>query len=135
MHRFGIALAFVLTITAASAGNDLAGLVVDASSTPVAGAHVYVFTALPKIGVSAVCPSCYRDCGQHEPVDAKGAFRLKALDQTLLFNASRCRQRVMSWLCDSYWTGSSAFQQPRAASVRAAVSAPPGCTRAVGGAV
>lgn len=86
MHRLAIALSLLLAFTAA-ASNDLRGVVVDDSgSKPVANAHVYVYTAFPKIGTSAICPSCYRDCGKHEAVDAEGAFLIESLDPTLVFD-------------------------------------------------
>jgi Tol biopolymer transport system component len=86
MTRVGIALSFLLTITAASASNDLTGIVVDASTKPLSGATVYVYTAFPKVGVSAFCPSCYRDCGKHVSANRAGQFHLKALDPTLRFD-------------------------------------------------
>lgn len=86
MTRVGIALSFLLTITAASASNDLNGIVVDASTKALSGATVYVYTAFPKVGVSAFCPSCYRDCGKHVSANRAGQFRLKALDPTLRFD-------------------------------------------------
>ena len=86
MTRVGIALSFLLTITAASASNDLNGIVVDASTKALSGATVYVYTAFSKVGVSAFCPSCYRDCGKHVSANRAGQFRLKALDPTLRFD-------------------------------------------------
>jgi hypothetical protein len=86
MKPIGIAFSFLLTVTAASASNDLTGVVVDASTRPLSGAAVYVYTASPKVGVSAFCPSCYRDCGKHTSVNGAGKFRLKALDPTLRFD-------------------------------------------------
>jgi hypothetical protein len=86
MKRFALALFLPLTITAAFASNDVNGIVVDASSKALPGATVYVYTASPKVGVSPFCPSCYRDCGKHEPVNAEGRFRLKALDPKLRFD-------------------------------------------------
>ncbi len=86
MPRYGIALALLLAFATVGAASDLTGRVVDASGKAVAGAHVYVYQAFPRIGVSAFCPSCYRDCGTHEPVDAKGAFLLQKLDPSLLFD-------------------------------------------------
>lgn len=85
MHRLLIALSLLFALRAA-ASNDLTGVVVDALAKPVKGAHVYVYTAYPKVGWSAFCPSCYRDCGKHEPVDAKGTFRVAAMDPTLVFD-------------------------------------------------
>jgi Tol biopolymer transport system component len=90
MTRVGIALAFLLTISAVSASNDLTGTVVDARTMALSGAlsgvTVYVYTAFPKVGVSAFCPSCYRDCGKHVSANRAGQFRLKALDPTLRFD-------------------------------------------------
>lgn len=84
--RLAIALSCLLTATAALAAVDITGVVVDGASKPVAAAHVYVYTATPKAGVSAFCPYCYRDCGKQEEVDEKGAFRIEDLDTTLLFD-------------------------------------------------
>ncbi len=86
MTRVGIALSFLLTITAVSASNDLTGTVVDAGTKPLSSATVCVYTAFPKVGVSAFCPSCYRDCGKHVSANRSGQFRLKALDPTLRFD-------------------------------------------------
>lgn len=86
MKPVGVALSFLLTITAASASNDLTGVVVGVSTKALSGATVYVYTAFPKVGVSAFCPSCYRDCGKHVSANRAGQFRLKALDPTLRFD-------------------------------------------------
>ena len=72
--------------TAALAANDLTGVVVDAASKPLPGAHVYIYTAMPKEGFSPLCPYCYRDCGKQEAVSKKGSFKIKSLDKSLLFN-------------------------------------------------
>src|SRR5262245_30782986 len=84
--RLAFTFSYLLSAAAALAANDIAGVVVDAASKPVAGAHVYVYTATPKAGVSAFCPYCYRDCGKHQEVGAKGEFRIDDLDTTLLFD-------------------------------------------------
>jgi len=87
MNRLPIALTLaLLLLTIPATANELTGLVVDSDSRPVADAHVYVYTAVPRVGVSALCPSCYRDCGKHETVDGKGGFRLKELDPSLVFD-------------------------------------------------
>jgi hypothetical protein len=85
MNRLLLPLALALSVAGAFASNDVTGFVVDATAKPVAGAHVYVYTAYPKIGVSTLCPSCYRDCGKHQSVDAKGQFRIGSLDPSLVF--------------------------------------------------
>ncbi|HKR65441.1 MAG TPA: hypothetical protein VJZ00_17035 [Thermoanaerobaculia bacterium] len=85
MKPIAIAVTLLLSLSAA-ASNDLTGTVLDAASKPVPRAHVYVYTASPKTGVSAFCPSCYRDCGKHDDVDAKGAFNIADLDRTLVFD-------------------------------------------------
>src|SRR5688500_8036309 len=79
-------LLLLLLLAIPASANGLNGVVVDSSSNPVAGAHVYVYTAVPRVGVSALCPSCYRDCGKHETVDGSGSFRLKELDPSLVFD-------------------------------------------------
>ena len=86
MHRFAIAVLLLLTLTSARAATDLTGIVAGADGKAIPGAHVYVYTAHPRTGVSATCPSCYRDCGKHQAVSGNGAFRLPALDSTLLFD-------------------------------------------------
>lgn len=85
MNRLACAFILLLFHGTASA-NGLTGIVVDRSSKPVTGAHVYVYTATPRVGVSALCPSCYPDCGKHETVDDRGSFRLKELDPSLVFD-------------------------------------------------
>jgi hypothetical protein len=56
------------------------------SGKPVPNAHVYVYTARPKIGFASICPSCYKDCGKHGAVNANGQYQLPALDPSLFFN-------------------------------------------------
>ena len=79
--------ALLLTLIAgrAFAASDLSGRVVDAAGNAISTAHVYVYTAYPKTGPSAVCPSCYRDCGKHEAASGTGEFRIASLDDTLVF--------------------------------------------------
>jgi hypothetical protein len=79
-------LLLTLLISTSAFAADLTGTVVDPAGKPVRGAHVYVYAAFPKLGLSSVCPNCYRDCGKHEPVDKKGAFRVKSVDETLYFD-------------------------------------------------
>lgn len=83
MRALPTILALLVTLPAAAL--DLAGRVLTANGKAAAGAHVYVFTALPRSGVNTVCPSCYRDCGKREKVASDGAFRLRNLDGTLKF--------------------------------------------------
>lgn len=65
--------------------NDLTGTIVDAGGKPIRGAHVSIYMAFPRTGVSAICPSCYRDCGKSVTADARGKFRVASLDNALLF--------------------------------------------------
>lgn len=51
----------------------------------VSGATVFIYTAQPRVGVSAFCPSCYADCGKRVLSDTAGAFQLESLDAGLLF--------------------------------------------------
>ncbi|HUR79419.1 MAG TPA: carboxypeptidase regulatory-like domain-containing protein [Thermoanaerobaculia bacterium] len=78
-------LALVLLLALPVAAADLTGRIVDPTGKPVPEAHVYVYTAVPKKGVSVVCPSCYRDCGKQVDADAKGNFRIKSVDDALKF--------------------------------------------------
>jgi hypothetical protein len=79
-------LAACLTVAAPASANDLSGTVLDAMRQPVADAHVFVYAAYPKVGVSSFCPTCYRDCVKHQEVDAHGSFRLEELNRTLVFD-------------------------------------------------
>lgn len=78
--------------SAAERGIDLAGTVTDAGGHPLPGATVYVYTAGPRQGTSAFCPSCYVDCGKRQTTDARGRFRLPALDRSLLFRVLTMRE-------------------------------------------
>jgi hypothetical protein len=86
MPSIAIVLSLVLTASAALANHDLTGVVVDSRSVPLKDAHVYIYTATPRTGISPVCPSCYRDCGKRETAGAGGAFRIRDLDAKLLFD-------------------------------------------------
>ncbi len=79
-------LTLLLLATLSPAPVDLTGRIVDLSGNPIANAHIYIYTARPKAGVSPFCPSCYKDCGKHEDADPGGAFVIRALDRSLLFN-------------------------------------------------
>lgn len=60
--------------------------VISDSGKPVPNAHVYVYTARPKIGAASICPSCYKDCGKHGSVNANGQYELPSVDPALYFN-------------------------------------------------
>jgi hypothetical protein len=79
------ATAFLALLAATASAADLTGHVAGADDKPLRNAHVYVYTARPKQGVSTVCPSCYRDCGKHEAVAASGDFRIAAVDPSLKY--------------------------------------------------
>ena len=76
----------VMTLFALALATVLNGVVLDENAKSIPSAHVYIYTATPKTGVSDVCPSCYVDCGKHTAVDAKGNFKISGLDPTLRFN-------------------------------------------------
>jgi hypothetical protein len=81
------ALLIVLLLSVAAGHRpDLTGTVTDPSGKALPNAHVFVYTAYPKIGASALCPSCYKDCGKHEHAGASGQFRIGELDPSLVFN-------------------------------------------------
>lgn len=81
MRKLLVALLVAAPLFAA----ELTGRVTTPDGKPIPDAHVYVYTALPKKGVSIVCPSCYRDCGKEVAVDAKGNYRIKSVDASLKF--------------------------------------------------
>jgi hypothetical protein len=76
----------VMTLFALAIATVMNGVVLDENAKSIPSAHVYIYTATPKTGVSDVCPSCYIDCGKHTAVDAKGNFKISGLDPTLRFN-------------------------------------------------
>ncbi len=94
----GLPLLLLGLLTAAAPGSavekgiDLAGTVTDAGGQPLPGATVYVYTAGPRQGASAFCPSCYVDCGKRQTTDAQGRFRLPALDRSLIFRVLTVRE-------------------------------------------
>ena len=63
---------------------DLVGRVLSAhTGEPLAGAHVYIYTAAVRKGTSPFCPSCYVDCGKSATTDAEGRFAIESLDPDL----------------------------------------------------
>ncbi|HEX2835032.1 MAG TPA: hypothetical protein VHW00_18605 [Thermoanaerobaculia bacterium] len=80
-----IALAVTLLLTSAVSAAEVKGVVRGAGNAPLRNAHVYVYAAYPKSGVSTICPNCYRDCGKREATGADGTFKLVKLDDTLKF--------------------------------------------------
>ncbi len=63
----------------------VSGRISDATGAPVVDATVFVYTAAPKVGTSALCPSCYPDCGKTTRSDAEGKFSLPSLSSELVF--------------------------------------------------
>ncbi|HEX7153497.1 MAG TPA: carboxypeptidase-like regulatory domain-containing protein [Thermoanaerobaculia bacterium] len=80
-----IAVLVLLVPLFAQASSEIGGRVVDAAGAPVAQATVHVYEAWPRVGVNTVCPSCYRDCGKQVATGDDGAFRLRELDDALVF--------------------------------------------------
>lgn len=78
-------LVSLLLLAASTLHADIAGVVATPDGKPLPKATVYVHEAKPKLGVSTVCPSCYRDCGKRAQTAADGTFRLAKLDDTLKF--------------------------------------------------
>lgn len=64
---------------------DLTGTVADSAGKPIGRATVSIYMAFPRTGVSAICPSCYRDCGKSVTTDQRGQFRVAGLDKSLVF--------------------------------------------------
>jgi hypothetical protein len=75
-----------IALAAAASATDLTGSVLDQTRHTVPGAQIFIYAAYPKLGISAFCPTCYRDCGKHEAVSANGAFRVEDLNRTLVFD-------------------------------------------------
>lgn len=65
---------------------DLIGQVTTTDGKAVADATVIVYTAHPKSGLSAYCPSCYPDCSKKQHTDRSGRFKVPALADWLKFN-------------------------------------------------
>lgn len=80
-----VSLATPLTAARKVSRPDLTGQVSTLDGKPIANAHVYIYTAGPREGVSQFCPSCYADCGKRAATTAGGQFRIATLDPALLF--------------------------------------------------
>jgi protocatechuate 3,4-dioxygenase beta subunit len=86
--RIVIVAALLVFLVVASFGANrliLTGKVVDPSGSPVAGATVIVYHAGVRQGYSALCPSCYADCGKRSTTDDAGEYTIKNLDPDLWF--------------------------------------------------
>jgi uncharacterized GH25 family protein len=86
--RIVIVAALLVFLDVASFGANrltLIGKVVDPSGSPVAGATVIVYHAGVRQGYSALCPSCYADCGKRSTTDDAGEYTIKNLDPDLWF--------------------------------------------------
>ena len=64
---------------------DLSGRVVRDGGAPVKEATVFVYTARPKEGSGALCPSCYPDCSKKVRTSSGGGFVIPSLDPRLRF--------------------------------------------------
>jgi hypothetical protein len=81
---------FLLLVTGISdepapSPSTIVGVVRDEAGRPLAEATVFVDTAVPRVGVGVLCPSCYPDCRKSAVSDAAGQFVLKDLDPNLKF--------------------------------------------------
>jgi len=82
-----IAAAAVVAATAHAAETKLTiqGRVLTSAAKPLPGAHVYVYTAGPRVGVGSACPSCYPECGKSATTDGQGRFEIPQLSDRLLY--------------------------------------------------
>ena len=64
----------------------LTGTVRSEAGMPLKGGTVFIHTAGPRQGTSSTCPSCYLDCRKKAETNARGEFRIEALDPRLRFN-------------------------------------------------
>lgn len=69
----------------ASAKTQLSGHVLTQGGSPIAKANVYIYTAAPRVGTSAYCPSCYPDCGKMRATRKDGRFLVPSLSDSLIF--------------------------------------------------
>lgn len=83
MRKLIVVLALSVPLFAQSL--DITGRVVDPAGAPVPNATIQVYMAHPRVGISAVCPSCYRDCGKRELTARTGEFRIPKVDDALVF--------------------------------------------------
>ncbi|NQV35619.1 MAG: carboxypeptidase regulatory-like domain-containing protein [Phycisphaeraceae bacterium] len=74
----------------------LQGRVTDASGGALKDAHVFIYTAKPKLGPAYLCPSCYPDCGKEVTTDADGRFVIHALASSLRFRILVVREGYLS---------------------------------------
>jgi hypothetical protein len=78
----------------------LLGRVVREDGTPVTNATVFIYSAAPKQGTGALCPSCYADCAKTAKTAADGTFIIESLDPDLIF-----RLLVVAPGCESTFVG------------------------------
>jgi hypothetical protein len=64
---------------------QLIGMAHRSDGSPAAEAQVSIYTAAPRTGASAVCPSCYPDCQKRVKADGDGRFRIIGLDDSLTY--------------------------------------------------
>jgi len=98
-----LVLANVLRFSAPTLAK-VTGFVASAEGKPLRNAQVYVYEAMPRGGTSAVCSSCYRECGKHEQVGATGYFAIGLLDPNL-------RVRLLA-VAEGYEPALSEFIEP-----------------------
>jgi uncharacterized GH25 family protein len=68
-----------------AAKTELSGRVLTQGGSPISKANVYIYTAAPRVGTSAYCPSCYPDCGKMRASGKDGQFAVAGLSDSLIF--------------------------------------------------
>jgi uncharacterized GH25 family protein len=63
----------------------LQGRVLSASGKPLPGARVSIYTAQPRTGVGAACPSCSPECTKSAVSDRSGRYSISGLGDHLLY--------------------------------------------------
>lgn len=63
----------------------LVGRVVNDAGKPLTGAKVHVYTAAPRDGVGAICPSCYPECAKSAFTDRQGRFVIPRVSTELVY--------------------------------------------------
>lgn len=95
-----LALLSLVGVWAETTRPDLLGRVVREDGTPVTNATVFIYSAAPKQGTGALCPSCYADCAKTAKTAADGTFIIESLDPDLIF-----RLLVVAPGCESTFVG------------------------------
>lgn len=103
-HLFLRIFGLVILLAAAAKAADeprIEGVILDPKGRPVPNAHVVIYSAKPREGDAAMCPTCYPECGKWVRTDAEGRFNIEKINGDLLY---RLFITAKGWRAD-YITG------------------------------